>query len=174
MSAPSARADLASGARGARHWVRGNFVMLRADDLRLLLAQEEVGAAQYIHGLAQVTTDAGVFSLGDAADAEGSLQLVALSAQLQPLVQFPADRFLQTPLGAAAGGLCFAWNEVRVLIGIELQVTPMPDALRASGGPIEAYALVDGAVVLCTTAEQLVDFAFAQPIAQAHRQLQTV
>ena len=45
--------------------LRGNFVLLRADTLRLLLPQHEVGAAEYIEGAPGPGSAGGLFEYGD-------------------------------------------------------------------------------------------------------------
>jgi hypothetical protein len=63
-------------------------VVLRADTLRLLLPQADVGAASYLDQLPQAIP--GVFRRGGAA---GEQAVVALSSQMRPLRQYPKDRF---------------------------------------------------------------------------------
>ena len=45
--------------------LRGNFVMLRAGSLRLLLRKEEVGAARYLGVRPEPSGEPGLFRLGD-------------------------------------------------------------------------------------------------------------
>lgn len=143
-----------SGADG----LRGNFVILRADGLRLLLPQREVGAAQYVDGAVQPAGADGFFTLGGPADAH---TVVALSGRLRPLVQWPPGRFVLTRLESGAGELSFAWNEARVLIDAQLELHPLPPVLRVPGAPMQGYVEHDGELAFCTTARAVVEAALA-------------
>ena len=138
--------------------LRGNFVMLRADGLRLLLPQDEVGAAEYVEGRASPTGAAGFFETGEGADAR---TVVALSGRLQPLAQWPQGRYVLTRLGSGAGELSFAWNEARVLIDARLERQPLPPVMRAPGAPIRGYVEHEGELVFCTTAGAVIEAALA-------------
>ena len=132
--------------------LQGNFVVLRADALRLLLPQQEVGAADYVDSAPVPSGEAGVFFCGEA-DARRSV--VALSDRMQPLAEFPAGRFLVTSLRTPELELSFAWDEVRVLIGVRLEQHPLPPAMRLPGTPIHGYVEHAGELLLCSTAEQV-------------------
>ena len=136
----------------------GNFVVLRADSLRLLLPQQEVGAAQYVEHELRPSVEPGLFEYGQA---DAWRQVVALSGQMRPLPQFPADRFVLAALPAGEGALSFAWNEVKVLIDADLERHPLPALLQVPGAPIEAYVERDGELLLCTSAERVVAYATA-------------
>ena len=82
------------GAASSR--MRGNFVMLRADTLRLLLPQQDVSSTEYIDRMPSGTAAAGIFSHSEADSA--ARNVVALSDQMHALATFPGDRFLLTRL----------------------------------------------------------------------------
>lgn len=137
---------------------RGNFVVLRAGGLRLLLPHEDVGAAEYIEGVPAATAQPGRFEL----DVLGELRsIVALSEQLRALETFPAGRFVLTRLHAGGGELSFAWDEVRVLIDAVLEPLPLPPAMRSPQGPIDGYVRLDGKLLLCATAPRVLAYAVA-------------
>lgn len=138
--------------------IEGNFVVLRADALRLLLPQEDVGVAEYLEGEPLPSSEQGVFRHGEG---ESARAVLALSPRLRPLAQFPRERFLLTRLHAAGGELSLAWNEVRVLIGAKLQRQPLPPAMRRPDGPIDGYVEQDGELLLCSTAERVLAHAMA-------------
>lgn len=121
--------------------LRGNFVVLRADALRLLLPQCEVGAAEYV--------------------ADGARAVVALSGRMEPLAQWPADRFVLTRLEGAGRELSFAWNEARVLIDAQLELHPLPAAMRVAGAPIGGYVEHEGELLFSTTARHVIEAAGA-------------
>jgi hypothetical protein len=133
--------------------LRGNFVVLRAGALQLLLPQEEVGAAEHIDLAVHPTARPGVFAQGEGSD---SREVVAPSEHLRSLETFPADRFVLTRLGRHP--VQFAWNEVRVLIDAELEVQPLPDVMQMKDGLIDGFVAFDGTLALCTTADRVVSF----------------
>lgn len=133
-----------------------NWVLLRADTLRLLLPQQEVGAAEYIEHDPRPTATPGLFEYGAG---DGLRRIVALSGQMRSLSTFPGGRFVLTRLLAGEGELSFAWSEVRVLIDAEFEPHPLPAALRAQGAPIDAYVEHDGEVLLCSTASAVLAYA---------------
>lgn len=152
---PDFPAPAANGSGAAS--LRGNFVMLRADGLRLLLPQREVGAAEYMDGTLRPAGAGGFFEIGDGQ----ARAVVALSGRLRPLAQWPPGRFVLTQLESAAGRLSFAWNEARVLIDAQLELHPLPPVMRVPGAPIQGYVEHEGELVFCTTARAVVEAAMA-------------
>jgi hypothetical protein len=134
----------------------GNFVLLRADSLRLLLPQQDVGAAEYVEHELRPAGEPGVYEHGEGDDLRW---VVALSSEMRPLASFPADRFVLASLRTGESALSFAWNEVQVLIDAQLERHELPMAMRVPGAPIDAYVEHDGQVVLCTDAERVVSHA---------------
>jgi hypothetical protein len=149
---------------------RGNFVLLVADSLRLLLPQEDVVALERIGSNLFPNSASGLFPyrpsehVGQSAQAGhiGQVvpdgQIVALSERLRPLSVFPRERFLLCQLVGARQNLFLAWNEVRVLIDVELKPQPLPAVMQMPGAPIDAYVEQAGEVVLCSTAAQLLAY----------------
>jgi hypothetical protein len=138
--------------------LRGNFVMLRAEGLRLLLPQREVGAAEYVDGTLHPAGAGGFFEIGEG---EQARTVVALSGRMRPLAQWPPGRFVLTRLESAAGDLAFAWNEARVLIDASLEMHALPPAMRVPGAPIDGYVEHEGELAFCTTARAVVEAALA-------------
>lgn len=136
----------------------GNFVVLRADALRLLLPQEDVGVAHYLEGEPPAAGEAGLFRQGEG---EAARTVLALSEQLRPLQRFPRERFLLTRLHAGDDELVLAWNEVRVLIGVQFARQPLPPAMRLPGAPIDGYVDQDGELLLCSSAARVLAYALA-------------
>jgi hypothetical protein len=135
---------------------RASFVLLRADTLRLVLPQQDVGLAEYMEGEPLPTGEPGLFEYA----VGGACRIVAaLSPALRTLEVFPGGRFVLTTLQADGAELCLAWDEVRVLIDAQLQSQPLPPALRTRGGPIQGYAEHAGQLLLCTTAQRLLAYA---------------
>jgi hypothetical protein len=145
-------------AGGESSKLRGNFVVLRADSLRLLLPQEDVSSTDYIEGAPLATSITGIFS--SAAEADSSRKVLALSGQMTPLATFPGDRFLRTQL-ADESDVSFAWNEVRVLIGAEFERQALPEVMRGVDAPVDSYVELDGELVFCTSSQRLVSYAIS-------------
>jgi hypothetical protein len=138
--------------------LRGNFVMLRADTLRLLLPQREVGAAEYVEGAPGPGSAGGLFEFGAG---DGAIAVIALSGRMEPLADWPQGRFVVTQLAADDVPLYFAWNETRVLIDALLERRPLPAAMRVAGAPIEGYVEHEGELLFCTTARHVIEAACA-------------
>ena len=133
---------------------RGNFVVLRAGTLRLLLPHEEVGAAEYLGEAPGGAAPGGIFEL----DVLGERRaVVALSEQLRPLERFPAGRFVLARLHG--GEASFAWDEVRVLIDAAVDPRPLPPAMRSDRGPIDGYVQLGAELLLCATAARVLAYA---------------
>jgi hypothetical protein len=133
---------------------RGNFVVLRAGTLRLLLPHEDVGAAEYLGEAPAGPAQAGIFEFEVLGERRA---VVALSEQLRPLERFPAGRFVLARLHG--GEASFAWDEVRVLIDAAVDPRPLPPAMRSAGGPIDGYVQLGAELLLCTNAPRLLAYA---------------
>jgi hypothetical protein len=132
---------------------RGDFVMLRADSLRLLLPQHDVNVSEYLEQAPTPTDNPGLFSF---AEVTGKPQLVAaLSDQMQMMTTFPSGRFLLTRLSGNPE-LLLAWTEMRVMIDAALEFHPIPQIVRGGGALIDAYVeMDDGELAFCTTADRV-------------------
>jgi hypothetical protein len=137
--------------------MRGNFVLLRADSLRLLLPQQDVSSTEYIDSAPLSTAEAGIFSYSEADNT--TRKVVALSDQMYALARFPADRFLLTQLAKDGQALSFAWNEVRVLIDAELEQHSLPAVMQGPDALVDSYLELDGELVFCMSAQRLVSYA---------------
>jgi hypothetical protein len=133
--------------------MRGDYVLLRADGLRLLLPQRDVVATEYREQAPRPGTQAGLFMLPQGLG--GDQDVVALSQDLTRLEHFPEDRHLLTRLAAAGRRLALAWSEVRVLIDTELEFHALAAILRSAEGVIDAYVEIDDEPAFCTTAQRM-------------------
>ena len=137
--------------------IRGNYVLLRADGLRLVLPQRDIRSTDYMmsrpvrmdgeNGLLHVpgSTDAAVY--------------VAVSAGMQLLEECPADRFISTVLQGLDVHWC--WSDVRVLLNAELHPLPLPVSLIAPGTPVREVVAVGGEWAYLCSAEILQQFALS-------------
>jgi hypothetical protein len=125
--------------------MKGNFVMLRAGRLRLVLPQGDVGAASYIEP-------------GDAAEC------LALSETMKLLPRRPAERFVAAEFTGEYAGAPWCWDELRVLIDVAFDPLPLPQALRGDGAPVHAYVQVDGELAFVSSAESICRYAPAEQV----------
>lgn len=137
--------------------LRGDFVLLRADSLRLLLPQRDVISTEYRDRVPATTAASGLFVL---TDAQGMQRPVAaLSSDMTLMERFPEDRFLLTRISGADQQPALAWNEVQVLMDTELEFHAMPAATQNRDGPIEAYVEIGRELAFCTTAQRMLPAA---------------
>jgi hypothetical protein len=137
--------------------VRGNFVLLRAGTLRLLLPQEDVGAAEYLEARPVPGARPGVMRL----EQDGtSRRLVAPSARMALLAECPAERFVVATLSGGDGTL-WCWDDLQVLIEVQLRTVPIPPVLVAPHTPVDRYAEHQGEIAFMCSARHLAEFALA-------------
>lgn len=137
--------------------VRGDFVLLGADSLRLLLPQHDVNVSEYLEHRPLPTGIKGLFTLGEVDRKQK--RVAALSDRMKVMDAFPNDRFLLTRLNGDHE-LLLAWTEVRIMMGAALEFHPIPEALRSEAGLIDAYVVLDdGSIAFCTTASRVLSEA---------------
>lgn len=141
--------------------MRGDFVLLRADSLRLLVPQRDVSSTEYIDQRPVATAEPGVFVLGDKPG--GAQAVLALSAQMDLLGTFPPDRFVLTRFTGSRQETALAWTEVRVLIDTELEFHAMPAIMQGKVELIDAYVEIDRELAFCTTAQRMLPETLMHP-----------
>lgn len=144
--------------------LRGNYVLLRADSLRLLLPQHEVGTAEHLADALGVSEVTGLHPYPCDADAPASVagrRFAALSMHMKLLPANPGDRFVVTPLGAGNDDLGWCWNEVRVLIDVELHPQPVPAVLVGPHAPVDRFVEYEGEIAYLSSAARLLAYALA-------------
>ncbi len=139
--------------------LRGNYVLLTADALHLLLPQQEVGAAEYLEGSLERSDEPGLLQL---AGAEGPRRYAALSSQMTLLPHCPPDRFMVAPIGAGDDALVWCWNELQILIDVELQPQPLPALLLTPDTPFDRYVEFGGKISYLCSAHQLRAYALGR------------
>ncbi len=135
---------------------RGNYVLLTADTLRLLLPQQEVGVSEYLEGALEPAEGHGLLKLSGTA---GGRRFAAVSAQMTLMPYCPPGRFLVTPLGNENDGLGWCWNELQILIDVELPLQPVPEVLLAPNTPVRQYVEWEGKLAFLCNARQLKAYA---------------
>jgi hypothetical protein len=141
--------------------MRGDFVLLRADSLRLLVPQRDISSTDYLDRIPAATAEQGVFVLGEGTGANQEVQ--ALSEQMERLARFPSDRFLLTRFASPYQMTALAWTEVRVLIDAELEFHALPAVMQGDGALIDAYVEIDKDLAFCTTAQRMLPEVLMQP-----------
>jgi hypothetical protein len=140
--------------------VQGNFVWLRADSLSLLLPQKEVGEAEHLGcGLEPGEVPGLLRSRSGAA----GRHYAALSCDMKLLPHCPSDRFVVAALGAGTGTIAWCWNEMRVLIGVQLRLQPLPAVLLMPTTPVTSYVELAGSFAFVCDAQGLHAFAVGFP-----------
>jgi hypothetical protein len=143
------------GATSSR--MRGNFVLLRADSLRLLLPQQDVISTEYIESTPSATSEPGIFT--HAEDAGMQRKVLAFSGEMHAMTIFPSDRILLTQLADDQHDISFAWSEVRVLIDTELERHALPVVMQGPAAMVDSYLELDGELVFVSNAQQLISHA---------------
>jgi hypothetical protein len=137
---------------------RGNYVLLTADSLQLLLPQDEVGAAEYLDGELEAGEEPGLMKLKGKDDPR---RFAALSPQMTLLPHCPPGRFLVTPLGNESDGLFWCWDELKILIDVKLPINPLPAVLLTPAPPVDRYVELDGRLAFMCSARQMKSYALA-------------
>jgi hypothetical protein len=137
--------------------LHGDFVLLQAGTLRLLLPQNEVGAARYIESQPVPSPRRGLLRL----DEDGSV-CVALSDAMELLPECPPERFILAPFSQVRPDVGWCWDRLRVLIGARLQVTRLPAVLIGRDTPVRGYVDLDGEVAYLTSAADMCRYSLPE------------
>ena len=138
---------------------RGNYVLLRADTLRLLLPQSDIQSTNYMQTRPEpIDGESGLLHMPGNDD--GAVY-VALSSDMRLLGACPSDRFVSTRLQGDVD-VQWCWSEVRVLMDTQLSYEAVPPVLLAPHTPVhEMVAVGDEWAYLCS-ADVLQQFALSQ------------
>ena len=136
--------------------VTGDFVWLRAGELRLVLPHHDVGAAEYRDARPMPAATRGLLRHEGAA---GARHYAALSSDMTLLDKCPTDRFVIAPLRGVDLG--WYWNEVRVLIGITLHLHSLPACLAGPSTPVYAWVEHGGELAYAGNAARVCEYALA-------------
>jgi hypothetical protein len=139
--------------------LRGNFVLLQADGLRLLLPQHDVGSAEYLDQTPRASALPGLFELEPDAESQ-TRSIAALSPQMDLLPEFPVKRFLMTSL-CGQDDIALCWNEVRVMIDAEVHPQPLPPVMLPPEAPLREFVELADGIAFCCTGERLLAHVFS-------------
>jgi hypothetical protein len=123
--------------------MRGNFVLLRAGELRLVVPQDDVGVATYI-------------------ESANEGESISLSHSMKLLPARPAERFVAAEFSGDYAGTAWCWDELRVMIDAQFDPIEVPKALMSEDSPVQAYVEVDGHLAFLTSAANICRYALAE------------
>jgi hypothetical protein len=132
--------------------LRGNYVLLRAGALRLVLPQADVAAASHLERTPGPGEIPGLLTCG------GGGVYAALSQDMTLLVACPVGRFIAAEFPAAAPGLLWCWDELQVLIDVQLQPVALPDSLLAAQTPVRSWVELDDEPAFLCSAHSVCDY----------------
>lgn len=81
---------------------------------------------------------------------------VALSSQLELMSHCPKNRFLLTTLAGIGWQWC--WDNVEVLLDLNMHMTPIPDRLACEYTPVLGLVMMKGKPVFQTSAERILAY----------------
>ncbi len=136
-----------------------DYVLLRAENTRLLLLQEQMLRIAHIHDRHQVgdylASDAETLMSGIA---DKKPLFVALSETLTLLPYMPEGRYVQTTWQITPD-VHWSWSEVRLLNQISIVKQPVPVSIRTSHMPVDGIVtLSDGTVALSCDSSALLQY----------------
>lgn len=135
---------------------RGNYVLLTADTLLLLLPQDEVGTAEYLDGELEAGEEPGLLKLKGT---DNPRRFAALSAHMTLLPDRQPGRFLVATLGDGTDDLGWCWNELKILLDVKLAIHPLPAVLLTPTTPVDRYVEIEGKLAYLCSARQVKSFA---------------
>lgn len=93
----------------------------------------------------------------------------ALSFDLRPLAELPADRRMCALLGCGSGLYGLLCNEIRVMRDATLSFHPLAAVMRPAGSPIRTLAVGPAGILCGTEAELLAGYIGVEPAAEQRR-----
>ncbi|HVZ46059.1 MAG TPA: hypothetical protein VHA82_19785 [Ramlibacter sp.] len=126
--------------------LHGDFVLLRAGRLALVVPQREVGEARHL----------------GTCPARGDGRFAALSEAMTLMRACPPGRFVAAAFAGDDTGVLWCWDELRVLIGARLQAKEIPGMLLAANAPVARYVELDGDVAYLCCARDIARFAMRE------------
>ena len=137
--------------------LRGNFMLLRADTLRLVLPQADILSTEHFDAKGNAEEHDGFVLLPHG---RGSLRVGALSDRMALSKPFPRERFMVTVL--AGEEVAWAWSDVKVLADARLEPLALPPALLLPDAPVDACIEDEDGIAFLCTGRRLASFALAR------------
>lgn len=141
----------------------GNHVLVRADNLRLLLPQQDVVSTDYLQGKPELMDEQ--TNLLHVPDATDGAVYVAMDEDMRLMPQAPEERFVTTSLQGIEVRWC--WSEVRVILGEDIDAWSLPPVLLSPYTPVREIAAVGSEWVYICSAETLQHHVLAATEANA-------
>lgn len=141
--------------------ITGDFVLLSADNTKILLPQEHVGTATYLEQNTQwqQSTDyPGVFLT----DAVIGKYFIALSDTLKPIQTHIDNRFIAVPLEFTNQSFLWCWSSVQILMNTSFTLHEITNTLLAEKTPTTQFIEHDNDIVFVCHANRLVDYALSE------------
>lgn len=135
----------------------GNHVLVRADNLRLLLPQADVVSTDYLQGKPELMDEQ--TNLLHVPDSTDGAVYVAMDENMRLLKHSPEDRFVTTSLQGVEVRWC--WSEVRVILGETIDTWPLPPVLLSPYTPVHEIAAVGSEWVYVCSADILQQYVLA-------------
>lgn len=135
----------------------GNHVLVRADNLRLLLPQQDVVSTDYLQGRPELM-DAQT-NLLHVPDATDGAVYVSMDENMRLMPKAPEDRFVTTSLQGVEVRWC--WTEVRVILGEDIDTWTLPPVLLSPYTPVREIAAIGSEWVYACSAEVLQQYVLA-------------
>lgn len=127
-------------------------VLLRADKLRLLVPQAEIGEIEHLDTLPTQSGLPGFLTV----PGQDDVCYIVLAQDFTLLDTCPDDRFITTKIVTAEGITTqWCWSEARTLPDFALEIRKLPEVLLNAASPVRQYTLLDGQPVFVCTAQTL-------------------
>lgn len=141
----------------------GNFVLLRADNIRLLFPESQIGVPEYLQDNLSVVDGADGMGLFCVNNEKNGHVYMALSDQIQILKEPPVNRSVVTPIRSAEGGeVRWCWSEVKNISQHSVYLQTLAPAMLVSDTLVSHFAEVDGNLAFLCDAGQLLHHALAE------------
>ncbi|MDO5675003.1 MAG: hypothetical protein Q4G66_08825 [bacterium] len=125
----------------------GQYIYLRADNLRLLVPQEDMGEVEHLNIQPVASGTPGLLASPD--DSESCF--IALSDSMRLMDYCPDGRYVTTKLPPVEGmEIRCCWTEVHILIDYQPHWQDVPEILLLADSPLRHFAIMnDQPVFLC-------------------------
>lgn len=130
---------------------------LLVDGQQILIAYADIFALEPVESV-RIESGCG-HAIGNVCHGEDVWAVFCLDARLEFLASVPAARsacvLLRFDADAELGGVALLCDESRVLDDASLTTVPVPGCMGGEDNPVEALAIVDGAITPVLSAERL-------------------
>lgn len=129
----------------------GDYVLLKAGALLLLLPLQEVGAVEYLDGKLCASETPGLLKRRDS---DAALRFIAISERMKMLPACPPGRFIAATIGHD-DELFWCWDEFQVMLDADFSPEPLPAVLLEAHAPFDQYVKLEGGLAYVCDARTL-------------------